>query len=201
MARELARAFGMPEDTCQVIDYAARLHDVGKIVLPEGLLMKPGKFTPGERAIMETHTTEGARLIRDGSNGLVPMHIAEEIALGHHEKWDGSGYPNKLKGHLIPMSARIVALADVFDALTHARCYKPAWTIDESLREIANQRGKHFDPELTDLFLRLVPELMHQHGDFEAYLSASGRTNPFIRDRAAINRELRGDGGIFDGRL
>jgi putative two-component system response regulator len=201
MSRELARAFGMPEDTCQVMDYAARLHDLGKISLPEGLLMKPGKFTPGERAIMETHTTEGARLIREGSQGLVPMHIAEEIALGHHEKWDGSGYPNKLKGNLIPMTARIVALADVFDALTHARCYKPAWTIDDSIREIASQRGKHFDPDLTDLFLNLVPDMMRKHGDIESYLSASGRNNPFIRDRAAINRELRGDGGLFDGRL
>jgi len=201
MSRELARAFGMPEDTCQVMDYAARLHDLGKISLPEGLLMKPGKFTPGERAIMETHTTEGARLIREGSNGLVPMHIAEEIALGHHEKFDGTGYPNRLKGNLIPITARIVALADVFDALTHVRCYKPAWTIDDSLREIASQRGKHFDPDLTDLFLNLVPDMMKTHGDIESYLSASGRDNPFIRDRAAINRELRGDGGLFDGRL
>jgi putative two-component system response regulator len=201
MSRELARAFGMREDTCQVMDYAARLHDLGKISLPEGLLMKPGKFTPAERSIMETHTTEGARLIREGSHNLVPMHIAEEIALGHHEKFDGSGYPNKLKGNLIPMTARIVALADVFDALTHARCYKPAWTIDDSLREIAAQRGRHFDPDLTDLFLKLVPDMMRQRGDLESYLSASGRSNPFIRDRAAINRELRGDGGIFDGRL
>jgi putative two-component system response regulator len=203
MARDLARAFGMPEDTCQVIDYTARLHDIGKITLPEGLLMKPGKFTPGERSIMETHTTEGARLIREGSRGrgLVPMHIAEEIALSHHEKYDGTGYPNKLKGSLIPISARIVAIADVFDALTHARCYKPAWTIDDSLREIAAQRGRHFDPDLTDLFLKLVPDMMRQRGDLESYLSASGRSNPFIRDRAAINRELRGDGGIFDGRL
>jgi putative two-component system response regulator len=201
MSRELGRAFGMSEDTCQVMDYAARLHDLGKISLPEGLLMKPGKFTPAERSIMETHTTEGARLIREGSKGLVPMHIAEEIALGHHEKFDGTGYPNKLKGNLIPISARIVALADVFDALTHARCYKSAWTIDDSLREISAQRGKHFDPDLTDLFLKLVPDMLRKHGDIESYLSASGRNNPFIRDRAAINRELRGDGGLFDGRL
>jgi putative two-component system response regulator len=201
MSRELARAFGLPEDTCQVIDYAARLHDIGKITLPEGLLMKPGRFTPGERAIMETHTVEGARLIREGSKELVAMHIAEEIALGHHEKFDGSGYPNKLKGNLIPISARVVALADVFDALTHARCYKPAWTLEDSLREIASQRGKHFDPNLTDLFLNLVPDMIRKHGDLESYLAASGRNNPFIRDRAAINRELRGDGGLFDGRL
>ena len=83
----------------------------------------------------------------------------------------------------------------------HVRCYKPAWTIDDSLREIASQRGKHFDPDLTDLFLNLVPDMMKTHGDIESYLSASGRDNPFIRDRAAINRELRGDGGLFDGRL
>lgn len=199
MSRELAKRFGLPDDMCQVIDYSARLHDLGKITLPEGLLTKPGKFTPGERSIMETHTVEGARLIREGSEGLVSMQIAEEIALGHHEKFDGTGYPQKLKGNHIPISARIVALADVFDALSHARSYKPAWTITDSLSEIAAQRGKHFDPQLTDIFLDMVPQLIREQGDLETYLSAGGRNNPFIRDRDAINRELRGDDGIFDG--
>lgn len=201
MSREIARRLRLSQETCEIIDYSARLHDLGKITLPEGLLMKPGRFTPGERAIMETHTIEGARLIREGSEGLASMHIAEEIAVGHHEKFDGTGYPNKLRGNLIPISARIVALADVFDALTHARCYKTAWTITDSLREIAQQRGKHFDPELTDIFLNLVPELLREHGDLETYLSAAGRDNEFVRDRAAINSELRGANSLFLGGL
>lgn len=201
MSRELAKRFGLPDDMCQVIDYSARLHDLGKITLPEGLLNKPGKFTPGERSLMETHTVEGARLIREGSQGLVSMQIAEQIAFAHHEKFDGTGYPQQLKGNHIPISARIVALADVFDALSHARSYKPAWTITDSLREIAAQRGKHFDPQLTDIFLDMVPQLLREHGDLDTYLSAGGKNNPFIRDREAINKELRGEGGVFDGRL
>ena len=92
------------------------------------ILNKPGRFTPDERTIMETHAAEGARLIREMTTGGAQMHIAEEIAHFHHEKYDGSGYPNKLKGNQIPLSARITALSDVFDALTHRRCYKEAWT-------------------------------------------------------------------------
>jgi putative two-component system response regulator len=200
MSREIARASGVDENTCSLIEVAARFHDVGKGVVPVSILNKPGRFTPEERAIMETHAAEGARLIRELGAGGAQMHIAEEIAHFHHEKFDGTGYPNRLKGSQIPLSARITALADVFDALTHRRCYKEAWTITDSLREIEAGRGKHFDPELADVFLAVVPRLMRETGDLETYLAAPGANSTFIKDRAEINRELRGDDGVFDVR-
>ena len=101
---------------------------------------------------------------------------------------------------MIPLAARVTALADVFDALTHRRCYKEAWSIPDALREIASMRGKHFDPELTDLFLDLVPKLQARHGDLDAYLGAEARTNDFITDRERVARELRSDLGTFDVR-
>ncbi|HQR21609.1 MAG TPA: HD domain-containing phosphohydrolase [Burkholderiaceae bacterium] len=200
MSSELAKAKGMDPHTRLLLEIAARQHDMGKLVVPESILNKPGRFTPEERAIMETHAAEGARLIREAGGGLPQMHIAEEIAHFHHEKFDGTGYPLKLKGSQIPLSARIVALADVFDALTHRRCYKEAWTITDALAEIKRGRGTHFDPELTDIFLGLVPKLIRETGDMESYLAAPGLNSKFIKDRAAINRELRGDDGVFDVR-
>jgi putative two-component system response regulator len=200
MAKEVAKAFGVDDSTCSLIEIAARFHDVGKGVVPVSILNKPGRFTPEERTIMETHAAEGARLIRELGAGGPQMHIAEEIAHFHHEKFDGTGYPNRLKGTQIPLSARITALADVFDALTHRRCYKEAWTITDSLREIEAGRGKHFDPELADIFLSVVPRLIRETGDLETYLAAPGANSKFIKDRAEINRELRGDDGVFDVR-
>jgi putative two-component system response regulator len=200
MTREVAKAKGMDPHTCLLVEIAARQHDIGKVLVPESILNKPGRFTPEERAIMETHAAEGARLIREAGGGLPQMHIAEEIAHFHHEKYDGTGYPNKLKGTQIPLSARICALSDVFDALTHRRCYKEAWTITDALAEIQRGRGTHFDPELTDMFLALVPKLIRETGDLETFLAAPGANSKFIKDRAAINRELRGEDGVFDVR-
>jgi putative two-component system response regulator len=200
MSSEVAKAFGMDGATCGLIEVAARWHDIGKGVIPVAILNKPGRFTPHERTIMETHAAEGARLIREMATGGAQMHIAEEIAHFHHEKYDGTGYPNRLKGNQIPLSARITALADVFDALTHRRCYKEAWTITDALAEIRRGRGAHFDPELTDIFMTVVPRLIRESGDLETYLAAPGVNSPFIKDRAAINRELRGDDGVFDVR-
>jgi len=200
MSSEVAKAFGMDKQTCGLIEVAARWHDIGKGVIPVSILNKPGRFTPDERTIMETHAAEGARLIREMTTGGAQMHIAEEIAHFHHEKFDGTGYPNRLHGSQIPLSARITALADVFDALTHRRCYKEAWTITDALAEIQRGRGSHFDPELTDIFMTVVPRLIRETGDLETYLAAPGVDSPFIKDRAAINRELRGDDGVFDVR-
>ena len=149
---------------------------------------------------METHAAEGARLIREAGGGLPQMHVAEEIAHFHHEKFDGTGYPLKLKGTQIPLSARVAAIADVFDALTHRRCYKEAWTLTDSLAEIQRGRGTHFDPELVDIFMAVVPKLIRETGDLEAYLAAPAANSKFIKDRAAINRELRGEDGVFDVR-
>ena len=153
----LARRAGVRLWSDDEICLAAMLHDVGKIGIPDSILLKPGRFTPEERAIMEKHCEHGWELIGEG--GLAQLFVAQEIALNHHERWDGTGYPNRRQGSMIPLAARVTALADVFDALTHRRCYKPAWSIDDALREIASLRGKHFDPELTDLFLELVPDL------------------------------------------
>jgi len=198
LAKELALKKGMDPEMCTLIDLSARLHDIGKLRVPDSILLKPGRFTPDERAIMEKHCEHGWELIGEG--GLAQLFVAQEIALNHHERWDGTGYPNKRQGSMIPLAARVTALADVFDALTHRRCYKEAWSVQDSLREIASLRGRHFDPELTDLFLDLVPHLQARHGDLDAYLGAEARQNDFITDRERVARELKADVGTFDAR-
>ena len=198
LAKELALKKGMDPEMCTLIDLSARLHDIGKLRVPDSILLKPGRFTPDERAIMEKHCEHGWELIGEG--GLAQLFVAQEIALNHHERWDGNGYPNRRQGSMIPLAARVTALADVFDALTHRRCYKHAWSVDDSLREIASLRAKHFDPELTDLFLELVPQLQARHGDLDAYLGVEARENQFITDRARVARELKSDLGTFDVR-
>ena len=198
LAKELALKKGMDEEMCTLIDLSARLHDIGKLRVPDSILLKPGKFTPEERSIMEKHCEHGWELIGEG--GLAQLFVAQEIALNHHERWDGNGYPNRRQGNMIPLAARVTALADVFDALTHRRCYKEAWSIEDALREIANLRGKHFDPELTDIFLELVPALQARHGDLDRYLGKEARKNDFITDRVRVARELKGDAATFDVR-
>lgn len=121
------------------------------------------------------------------------MHVAEAIALHHHERWNGTGYPMQLAGRAIPIAARVTALADVFDALTHVRSYKPAWPVADALAEIARLRGRHFDPELTDVFLALVPRLQREVADLDAYLAAEARHSRFIRARREIASALKGD--------
>jgi putative two-component system response regulator len=149
----LARATGMAGEEADLVGWAAPLHDVGKIGIPDAILLKPGKLTPDEMAVMRRHTTIGAQLLGEGRSPL--MRTAETIALSHHERWDGTGYPAGLAAEAIPLSGRIVALADVFDALTHARPYRAAWSVEAALTEIARLRGTHFDPFLTDAFLKL----------------------------------------------
>ena len=191
MARELAKKMGLDDELCQMIDLSARLHDVGKIRIPESILLKPGRFTPEERSIMEKHCEFGWEIIGEG--GLGQLFVAQEIAFNHHEKWDGSGYPRQIKGEMIPLSARITALSDVYDALTHKRSYKDAWPIADALQHIGREAGKHFDPHLTAMFLELVPALQAQQGDLDAFLSAEAKKNDFIIDRARLARELNTD--------
>lgn len=147
----LARAIGWDERQCDLILNASPMHDIGKIGIPDAILLKPGKFEPDEWAIMKTHAEIGARLLDGDDSDL--MRMAREIALTHHEKWDGSGYPNGLAGEAIPQSGRIAALADVFDALTSVRPYKKAWTVEAAVDLIKENSGKHFDPELVVVFL------------------------------------------------
>ena len=147
-AAAMARVLGWGEDETQLLFTAARLHDVGKIGVRDAILHKPGKLDADEMALMRTHTTIGARILSGGHSPL--LRLAEEIALAHHERWDGAGYPLGLAGEAIPEAARIVAVADVLDALTHARPYKRAWSLEEALAEIGRGSGRHFDPRVVE---------------------------------------------------
>jgi putative two-component system response regulator len=130
---------------------AAALHDIGKLAIPSGTLEKPGPLTEQERALMQTHTDAGARILAGNEEPMLRM--AADVALAHHEHWDGSGYPQGLAGDQIPLAARIVAVADVFDALTHDRPYKVAWSLDDARAEIAAGAGTQFDPRVVSAFL------------------------------------------------
>ena len=190
LASILGREVGLEDDVCFLMDLAARLHDIGKLVVPDAILLKPGKLTPGEREIMETHTVAGWEIL--GQTNIPQMHIAQEIARHHHERWDGTGYPDRLSATAIPIAARVSALADVFDALTHKRPYKEAWPIADALAEIKRLRGRQFDPELTDVFLDLVPRLQREHGDLDRFLAEEAKHSPFIQARERIARALKG---------
>jgi putative two-component system response regulator len=147
----IARQLGLPDAEIELIRLAAPLHDLGKIAIPDSILGKPGPLTVGEFDRMKTHTTIGAEMLAGSAFALLEM--AEQIALTHHEKWDGSGYPNGLAGEAIPIVGRIVAVADVFDALTHLRPYKPAWSTPHTIVEMESQAGRHFDPRVMQAFL------------------------------------------------
>jgi putative two-component system response regulator len=153
LAGRLAEALGLPAELVQLIRRAAPLHDVGKIGIPDAILLKPGRLTEEEFDHMKRHTTIGARMLSGGASTQIAL--AEQIAGTHHERWDGTGYPVGLAGEAIPIAGRIVAVADVFDALTHARPYKQAWPHAEALAELHRQRGRQFDPRVIDAFLTL----------------------------------------------
>jgi putative two-component system response regulator len=153
----IARLLALDERQLTLIQHAAPLHDIGKVGIPSGLLCKPGSLTREERIQIQSHTVIGYRIL-DGSSSPL-LQCAARIALSHHESWDGDGYPHRLRGHEIPLEARVVAIADVYDALLSSRAYKPAWDEDATLGELRRQRGKKFDPEILDLFLANVPVL------------------------------------------
>jgi hypothetical protein len=152
----LARQIGMDEEVCGRMVHAAPLHDVGKVAIPDAILLKPGKLTEQERAIVETHAEEGHRLLKGSSSAI--LDLAATIALSHHEKWDGSGYPRGLSGEKIPIEGRIVAIADVFDALTTDRVYRKAFPVEKAVAMMRADRGKHFDPVLLDAFMDVLQE-------------------------------------------
>jgi methanogenic corrinoid protein MtbC1 len=191
----LAEQIGMDGEFCKRIRHAAPLHDVGKVAIPDHILLKPGPLTPEERAIVETHTEEGYRLVRGSSSAILDM--AATIALSHQEKWDGTGYPRGLKGEEIPIEGRIVAVADVFDALTSDRVYRPAFPVQEAIRMMREERGTHFDPVLLDAFM----EVLSEHGTegfegvsadptalvestLETFVTALGRGEPEAAEEA-----------------
>jgi hypothetical protein len=150
----LAEQIGMEEEFCERMVHAAPLHDVGKVAIPDSILLKPAKLTAQERAIVETHAEEGHRLLKGSSSAI--LDLAATIALSHHEKWDGSGYPRGVGGETIPIEGRIVAIADVFDALTSDRVYRRAFPVEEAVTMMRAERGKHFDPVLLDAFLEVL---------------------------------------------
>jgi putative two-component system response regulator len=153
ISARLARALGLPDERVDLIRHAAPLHDVGKIGIPDAILMKTGPLTVAEFEVVKTHTTLGAKILCNADSSL--MRMAEQIALSHHERWDGTGYPHGAGGEAIPIEARIVAVVDVFDALSHDRCYRDAWPIEKVLAEIERDSGRYFDPAVARAFLAL----------------------------------------------
>jgi putative two-component system response regulator len=149
----LARDLGLADAEVELIRRAAPLHDIGKIGIPDAILLKPGRLTDAEFAVMKTHTTIGAEILSGSSSAL--LRLAERIALTHHERWDGCGYPAGLSSDAIPLAGRIVAVADVFDALTHERPYKGAWPVEKAVEEILGQAGRQFDAGVVEAFSRI----------------------------------------------
>ena len=188
LASLLAERLGLRREALAGIDLAARLHDIGKIAVPDRILLNSKELQEAERHFISTHTIIGAELL--AKSNIPQLRMAEEIARHHHEWWNGEGYPSKLKGKRIPIHARIVALADVFDALTHGRPFSEPWPIDKALEEIRAGKGTQFDPELTDLFLELIAKLRTEHEDLDEYLGRAGRNSPFLQARNKIRLML-----------
>ncbi len=160
----LGEAIQLEQSKLDILLSASMMHDLGKIGIPDEILLKPGKLTIEEFEIMKTHTTIGAELLSKSDSQL--LILAETIALSHHEKWNGSGYPKGLSGTEIPLEARIVAIADVFDALTSERPYKKAWSVEDTINLIQSEKGKHFDPELVDAFIEILPKVLEIKSKF-----------------------------------
>lgn len=156
LSARIAQVLGLPAEAYDLIGRAAPLHDVGKIGIPDAILLKPGRLEAAEMETMKKHAVIGADILSGSRNPL--LQLAEEVALHHHEHWDGRGYPRGLAGEDIPLSGRIVAVADVFDSLSHERPYKRAWTIRDTLGEITANAGSQFDPAVVEALLRIVPE-------------------------------------------
>uniref|UniRef100_A0A7V5XFN9 Response regulator n=1 Tax=Thermodesulfobacterium geofontis TaxID=1295609 RepID=A0A7V5XFN9_9BACT len=155
---KIAEHLGLSKEQIELIKYSSPLHDIGKLKIPDHILLKPGPLSKDEWEIMKTHTTMGAKIL-EGSK-IKYLKAAEKIALLHHEKWDGTGYPYGLKGKKIPLFARIVSIVDVFDASTSDRPYRKAFSVEEAFEIIKNESGKHFDPELVEVFLKIKEEII-----------------------------------------
>ncbi|KAF0233101.1 MAG: GAF domain-containing [Desulfovibrionaceae bacterium] len=174
----LARCAGVCGEELEHLRWAAAMHDCGKLGISDAILHKPGALTPDERSTMEYHTLVGAQILQGGGNPL--MKASQSVALSHHEKWDGSGYPRQLSGEDIPLFGRIVALADAFDAMCSRRVYKPAHPMGEVIKRIESDRGKHFDPVLVDILLEHLDEVdrirmayLDNDADFEKFRNYS----------------------------
>ena len=171
-AQILARAAGLSEREAEDLLHAAPMHDIGKIGIPDAILRKNGKLEPEEWDVMRSHVEIGVRIIGEHAHGV--LRTARLVALTHHEKWDGSGYPNGLKGEDIALEGRIVAIADVFDALTSERPYKHAWPLAQALSFLREQAGRHFDPALVETFMTVLPAILEVRDRFPENAAAAG---------------------------
>jgi len=165
ISRIIAEELGLSNTECELILNASPMHDIGKIGIPDRVLLKPGKLNAEEWEIMKTHVAKGVEILEGHNSDL--LKAAVSIAQTHHEKWDGSGYPNGLKGEEIPIFGRISAIADVFDALTSVRPYKEAWPVEKAVDLIKSESGKHFQQELVDIFINKLPEIINITSNFK----------------------------------
>nr|WP_241696885.1 HD domain-containing phosphohydrolase [Mariprofundus sp. KV] len=154
----LGRELGLSIEEQEGLFHASAMHDVGKVGIPDAILGKNGKLDADEWVKMKSHSNKGASILRGSDTEI--LKLSEEIALHHHEKWNGNGYPDGLKGEEIPLAARIVAVADVFDALVNERPYKKAWPLQDALSLIKNEKGAHFDPQVVDAFFNCLDEIL-----------------------------------------
>ena len=184
----LAKALGQSDDACATIDLAARLHDIGKVGIPDSLMQKPEPLSEGERQILQTHAATGADLL--SKTKVSYSDLASDIARHHHERWDGNGYPEGISGSAIPLPARIVCLCDSYDALTHEKAYRRAFTSDEAISEILRLRELQFDPHLVDLFVPMVMSLRGEHDDLDDFLGAAARQTALNAARLKIAESL-----------
>jgi putative two-component system response regulator len=191
LAALLAAQLGMPRDQVELLRRAAPLHDVGKIGVPDTILLKPGRLDGGEYATMKEHVDVGVRLLAEGQSEL--MILAEQVALTHHERWDGSGYPRGLKGDEIPLVGQIVAVADVFDTLINVRPYKSAWPIETAVAEIRRKSGSWFAPRLVEAFMTVLahePELLAQlEEEAREGAAQSARAEAELASNAGVERD------------
>jgi putative two-component system response regulator len=157
MCERVGLAMGMTPSEAETLRNASLLHDVGKIGVPDAVLLQAGELSDDDRQVMRRHTTVGGAILAGSSAPI--MQMAEEIALTHHEHWDGTGYPRGLAGEEIPLAGRICAVCDVFDALLSERPYKEPWRVDDALAELRRERDSHFDPAVVDAFLSIVDDL------------------------------------------
>lgn len=194
IAARLALGLGLPAGQVTLLRQAAPLHDVGKLAIPDSILLKPGKLTEQELGVMQTHAELGARLLSSGSSPVLQM--AAVIAATHHERWDGGGYPKGLSGEAIPLVGRIVAVADVFDALTHDRPYKPAWPVERAIAEIGSGAGSQFDPRVVTAFLALREELSTL-GDEIGEIPVAGGEHSVLGGLSVVKLPRRG-GALLD---
>jgi putative two-component system response regulator len=180
-AKELAVAAGWSKANAHLLEMAAPMHDTGKIGIPGSILRKPGKLDAAEWVVMRTHSAIGHSIL--GKSESAVFQLAAEIALRHHEKWDGNGYPDGLVGEAIPESARIVAIADVFDALTMKRPYKEAWSIDKVVATLVESSGSHFEPRLLDLFISILPRILAIKVEWDASTSKDAEVNVTVETK------------------